>query len=159
MKKKKVKLGDIKSGDVVSFQCAPGTFGYGVIVSRIMDGHVAELCKYFGPGPEMPPESNLADTFFPPVILDAFSLIEKAVEGDWRIVGHISNYLPDDRVSNIRFRWGVKGKQSTTDIHNHHEKVSDEEAAKWPNASPSGDWDVKNYLKDQGVDPELLGLA
>ena len=150
--KKKVKRGDLQPGDVVSFELRPDRFGYGVVVSRIKIGHVAELFNYFTTTPEMP--DSLADEakLFPPVILDANSLLEKGVEGNWGRVGSLENYIPGDEVRRFKFTCGIKGGYYTTDIHNVNEDASDGEAARWPECSPWGDWDIKNYLKQQGVD-------
>lgn len=150
VKPKKVKRGELKCGDIFSFAINAELYGYGVIVSRINEGHVAEIFNYFSGSPE-PEIEFLVETMYPPVILDTLSLLEKKTEGEWQLIGHKEGYSPSERVRKIKFVWGIFGKRSTTDIYNNHEKISDDDASKWPVASPHGDWDVKDYLRKHGV--------
>ena len=150
VKSKNVKRSELKRGDIFSFAINPGLYGYGVIVSKINEGHVAEIFDYLSNTPK-PSLNLLSQTLYPPLILDTLSLLERRTEGEWHLIGHSEEYSPGENVKNVKFVWGILGKRSTTDIFNNHEKISDEEAAKWPIASPWGDWDVKEYLKRQGL--------
>lgn len=146
--KKKVKVDAIRRGDIFSFQLKPGVYGFGVIVSKIMDGHVSEIFDHFSNESSID-VSKLHKTFYPPLILDSYSIFQKSSEGDWGIVGHQDSYTPSEKVSSTRFAWGVRGDQSVTTIENQHIPVSDDEAAKWPRCQPWGDYDVKEYLAEK----------
>lgn len=143
--KKKIKVDAIRRGDIFAFQLRPGVYSFGVIISKIMDGHVVEIFDYFSK--EFSVDiTKLDKTFYPPLILDSYSLFQKSSEGEWGIVGHQDGYSPDEKVLLTKFAWGVRGDQSVTTVNNQHISVSDDEAAKWPRCQPWGDYDVKEYV-------------
>jgi Immunity protein 26 len=67
---KKRNLGQIKPGDVFAFRLGQARFGFGRIVSRIEEGHVAEIFKHFSDVPELSGDKEY-ERFAPPVVLDA----------------------------------------------------------------------------------------
>lgn len=73
-KKKKVKMENLRTEDVFSFQLGDDNYGFGVVVSKIMEGHVSEIFNYFSNTP-VPDLSLLRETFSPPVVLDTYSLL------------------------------------------------------------------------------------
>lgn len=152
MKSKKcnVNRNNLKCGDIFSFKLEDGAYGYGIIVSKINEGHVAELYKKISDNPSPQPEELLETaTHYPPVILDTLSLLERRTEGDWCLIGHDAHYEPSIKVKETKFVWGILGNRKTTDIFNQHQKITDADASQWPFAIPFGDWDVKEYLKNK----------
>lgn len=149
-KKKKVKMENLRTGDAFSFQLGDDNYGFGVVVSKIMEGHVSEIFNYFSNTP-VPDLSLLRETFSPPVVLDTYSLLQKGNEGNWSYIGRKDDYEISDDVKNSKFSWGMRGDQSIKDIYNKSQPVSDDEAAKWPRCQPWGDLNIKEYLRKQGV--------
>lgn len=111
--KTNIKIDTISRGDVFAFQVRPRVYGFGIIVSKIIDGHVAEIFDYFA---EVLPidVAKLDKTFYPPLILDSYSLLQKSSEGEWSIIGHQDGYSPNEKVLSTKFAWGVGGDQRVT---------------------------------------------
>lgn len=136
----------IEPGDIFSFQMDEGGFGFGRIVSRINDGHVAEIFNVFSKEPVIDlliPHQR----FSPLVVLDSYGLFQRKSEGNWGFVGKTENYIPDADASKTKFAWGVSGNQKSTDIFDRVESISDAEASLLPRCSPKGDFDVKEFIK------------
>jgi Immunity protein 26 len=92
----------INPGDLFSFRLDDNSWGFGRIVSRITDGHVAEIFKYFANEPVLD-SGKTYDRFMPPVVLDAYSLFQLKREGDWGFVGSTPDYAPDAVIAQVRF--------------------------------------------------------
>jgi Immunity protein 26 len=136
----------INPGDLFSFRLDDNSWGFGRIVSRITDGHVAEIFKYFANEPVLD-SGKTYDRFMPPVVLDAYSLFQLKREGDWGFVGSTPDYAPDAVIAQVRFAWGSSGDQKATDIYDKYLPVSDQEAKSLPRCQPWGDYDVKEFIK------------
>lgn len=144
--RKKVLTKNIQPGDVFAFQLSDDLFGFGVIVSKVLEGHVAEL---YGTTASIPvlDLANAHPVLQPPVILDTYSLFQIGREGVWVMLGQKPDYAPSKATRATRFAWGIRGDQNAMDVHGASEPISDAEALKMPRARPFGDFDVKEVLK------------
>lgn len=149
-KKTKINFKNLKSGDILVFKMNNGRHGYSVIVSKINEGHVAEIYKFTSDS-IIDNFEPLTEAYYPPLILDTYSLITRKSEGEWDFIGHKADYEISPQVRQTKFVWGILGKRRTTDIFDQNESISDEESLKLPIAYPRGDLDVQKYLKEQGV--------
>jgi hypothetical protein len=146
IKRKKILTKNIKPGDVFAFQLSDDLFGFGVIVSKVLEGHVAELYGSTGATPAFDLASSPA-VLQPPVILDTYSLFQIGREGVWIMLGNKPDYQPSEGTRKTRFSWGVQGRRKGMDIFGESVPVGDAEALEMPRASPWGDFDVKEVLK------------
>lgn len=105
-------------------------------------GHVAETFDKILTSPDVKSLSfsRLGD----PVILDSYSLFDRKLEGDWRIVAHQIDYEPPSEES-IKFVYGVANNIKLVDIFdNETDLVGDKD--KYPDYSPVGDGEIKGYF-------------
>jgi Immunity protein 26 len=137
----------INPGDVFAFKFDNTTYGFGRIVSRIIDGHIAEIYNYFAKEPKLDLMASY-ERFMPPVILNAYGLFQLKQDGDWGFIGTTPGYVPDAEIAKTRFAWGSPRDQKAIDICDKSVPISDSEAASLPRAQPWGDYLVKEYIKN-----------
>lgn len=146
-KKPKTLLRHIRPGDIFCFSSGAQRYYFGRIMTRNRLGHVAEVfCDYLTlpDASQLPGFSRLGD----PLILDSYSLFDRKIEGDWRIVGHQADYVaPTDEP--FFFTYGVGPSRQRVDIFDREVTVTGEEAKAFPDYSPMGDFDVKEAF---GID-------
>ncbi|MEH6418720.1 Imm26 family immunity protein [Pseudomonas sp. CGJS7] len=143
---KKIHRDKLQPGDLFSLQMDDGRFGFGRIIARINDGHVAEIFDAFAATPSIDP--NAAHRRLTPlVVLDAYGLFQRKTEGNWGIVGKTENYRPDPETARARFAWGLKGHQKATDLSDRFEPIDDAEAELLPRCAPKGDYDVQQLIQ------------
>ncbi|MEN9864864.1 MAG: hypothetical protein RL748_454 [Pseudomonadota bacterium] len=151
---KRAKRQKTKPGDIFSFKLDDGRFGFGRIVSVISIGAVAEIFDYFANQPVFD-YSRLGHWLISPVPIDSFSLLERGKEGDWRIIGQTSNFIPGPEFEAIRFVYGRNvDSQTVVNINDHEAPISAEDASKLPRYSPLGDMGIKKL-----VDEHLVGYS
>ncbi|MDE6916055.1 MAG: immunity 26/phosphotriesterase HocA family protein [Lachnospiraceae bacterium] len=146
-KKKRTMLRFIKPGDIFCFPYDQSKYCFGRIISKIMTGHVAEIFDYMSADPIMN-EGILSNSkrLMQVVILDSYSLFDRKSEGDWRIIGHEENYVPQN-VENIYFTYGVASSCKRMDIFSENIiSIDESEKSKYIEVSPHGDIDVKRLV-------------
>ncbi|HGY9627736.1 TPA: Imm26 family immunity protein [Pseudomonas putida] len=141
-KRNRTSLRSIKSGDIFCFALSDQKYGVGRIMTQNSLGHVAEIFDKILTFPDVKSLSfsRLGD----PVILDSYSLFDRKLEGDWRIVAHQIDYEPPSEES-IKFVYGVANNIKLVDIFdNETDLVGDKD--KYPDYSPVGDGEIKGYF-------------
>ncbi|UFH50452.1 Imm26 family immunity protein [Pseudomonas sp. KNUC1026] len=143
-KKPKTLLRYIKPGDIFCFLSGENRYHFGRVMTRNRLGHVAEV---FRDHLSIPDASRLPafERLWQPLILDSYSLFDRKLEGDWRIVGHQPGYSPDG-TDDIFFTLGVEGSCKRVDIFDNEVPITREEAKTLRDYSPMGDFDVKEAL-------------
>jgi hypothetical protein len=136
----------IKPGDIFMFAIDAGRFGIGRVISTVSLGHVVE---FFEPVLERPTVDGLDFKGLKrrgsPVVLDSYSLFDKKLEGDWRIVAHQEGFEPQD-VEHVYFTYGAGSMRKKVDAFGKTTDISASDAANLPLYSPSGDKHVKQNL-------------
>lgn len=145
-KKARTVLRSIKPGDIFMLEVRPGLFATGRIMSKVDFGHVAELLDVFAEKPQVSPEALLAaQRVGQPIVIDSYSLFDKKLAGDWRIVAHEQGYVPS-AYEKVFFSYGAGASFKKVDIFGNEVGISKAEADKLPAYSPKEDWDVKEML-------------
>ncbi len=150
-KKVRTVLRSIRPGDIFMFELEPKRFATGRIMSKVDFGHVAEILNYFPDSPQISAETlRSAKRVIPPVVLDSYTLFDKKLAGDWRIVAHEEDYSasPSEQVF---FGYGAGASFKKVDMFGNEISVAKSEAEKLPSYSPKQDWDMRElvapYLK------------
>lgn len=96
----------IKTGDIFCFLNEKNTYCFGRILSKVSIGNVVEILDFVSPTPEIKVnEIEQSNRLIELVILDSYTLFDRKIEGDWRIIGRHINYIPTD-FENTFFTYG-----------------------------------------------------
>ena len=146
-KKKRTLLRYIKIGDIFCFKYDDYTYYFGcVIAMKPKDYTIVEIFNYTSSLPVISKEIiDNAIRIFHPINLDAYSLFDRKVEGEWRIIGHYEGYAIKDE-DNISFAVGVVFPRKM-DINGNLTKISPEEAEGLQDFAYLGDTNVKNLIE------------
>ncbi|TKI62028.1 phosphotriesterase [Lysinibacillus mangiferihumi] len=148
-KKDRTMIRFIKAGDVFCFLNDKNTYCFGRIVSKVSIGNVAEIFDFVSLTPdikinEIEESKRLIDL----VILDSYSLFDKKIEGDWRIIGRQKDFSPTE-FENIYFAYGVGDSCRKVDIFDHEVPITELEAKGLQDYSPLGNYDINDMIKDK----------
>ncbi|BDR57638.1 hypothetical protein XA3_00790 [Xylocopilactobacillus apicola] len=150
-KKPRTMLRFIKPGDIFSFQIEDNLFGFGQIIADSMMGHSAEIFNYFNSSPEISKDNIIgAKRLISPIILDSYTLFDKKLEGDWRIIGHEENYNPKD-IDGFFFKYGDPILKKV-DLLGSVTSTNAKEAEKYPYYTSQSDYDIKNLIQLQSLE-------
>lgn len=145
-KKVRTMLRFIKPGDIFCFKLDDGKYCFGRIISKIVTGHVAEIFDYISSIPEISEEEILnSKRLVEPIILDSYTLFDKKLEGEWRIIGSQNDYIPKD-VSNIYFSYGVANSCKKVDIYDNETSITELESKGMPRLSPRSDLYIRELV-------------
>lgn len=144
--KPRTLLRSIKPGDLFLFRLDDSKYGAGRIISHVSVGHVAEFFDVILDEPDLQGlDLARVKRLGRPVILDAYSLFDRKKEGDWQIVGHQEDFVPQD-VDDVFFAYGVGPTRQKVDVFGKRTQVPAQEAEGLPLYSPMGDKDVKRKV-------------
>ncbi|NBF02364.1 phosphotriesterase [Pseudomonas sp. Fl5BN2] len=144
--KKRTMLRFIKPGDIFCFQISNDKFGFGRIISKVSIGHSAEIFDCFSPRPclhDIFPFISSKATF--PLVLDSYSLFDKKISGEWRIIGHQID-MPPNNFEGIYFVCGTSGGRKKVDMFGNACDVSDKKSDDYPPYMPKNHYHVMNML-------------
>ncbi|HEX8611970.1 MAG TPA: Imm26 family immunity protein [Telluria sp.] len=142
---KRSKRQKAKPGDIFSYKLDNGRYGFGRIVSLVSVGAVAEFFDYTATQPVF--DYSKIDTWLiPPLTISTYSLFEAQGEGEWRIIGHTADFIPNERYTELRFSYGAP-VWMTADIFDNEESVSAAVAGQFPSYSARRDRNVKNDIE------------
>ena len=145
-KKPRTVLRSIKIGDIFAMQTGAGTYAFGRIMTKVLLGHVGEVFDLIAAEPVLTAEAlTHAHRIGKPVVLDSYTLFDKKLAGDWRIIAHQEGYEPSD-YHDVFFTSGIANSCKKVDIFGVETPISQTEAAKLPDFSPMEDWDIKEIL-------------
>lgn len=147
-KKERTMLRYIKPGDIFCFQYAENSYGFGRILSRIDIANIVEIFDFMSEEPIIS-EKDIEESgrMFRPVDLDFYSLFDRKIEGEWRIIGHQKNYIPVN-IDNVYFTYGIADSCKKVDICGNKISISEEEAQGLPRLSMMGDFIIKQLVKE-----------
>ncbi len=77
-----------------------------------------------------------------PVVLDSYSLFDKKLVGDWRIVAHQDAFVPKD-VAGVFFTYGAGPTRKRVDVFDREDEIPASAAEKLPPYTPLRDSQVK----------------
>ncbi|EID8069120.1 phosphotriesterase [Escherichia coli] len=141
--KPRTKLRFIKPGDIFCFKLDNNKYGFGSIVSKVSIGHSAVIFDYFSSSPCV--DESILDmvnvTFS--LILDSYSLFDKKISGEWRVIGH-GDFLKT--FEDTYFVYGAIGERKKVDMLGNVSYISNEESENYPPYMPKNDFHVKNML-------------
>ncbi|WP_081077329.1 immunity 26/phosphotriesterase HocA family protein [Burkholderia pseudomultivorans] len=144
--KPRTMLRHIKPGDLFAFSLGDGKYGFGRIISAVSLGHVAEFFDRIADAPNFDVRDMInSKRLKQPVVLDSYSLFDRKMEGDWRIVAHQEDFNPTG-VGEIFFTYGDGAGRRKVDVFGSESHVSEKEAKDLPFYSPFGDEDVKREV-------------
>lgn len=144
--KPRTMLRYIKPGDIFLFRLNEERFGVGRVLSKIDLGHVVEFFHEVLEQPVVDSDVvRRAHRVGAPIIIDSYSLFDKKLEGDWRIVAHQENFSPLGNEGTY-FAYGAGNSWKKVDIFGNEEPISESEAKKLVPYSPRGDFEVKEML-------------
>ncbi|WP_152988810.1 immunity 26/phosphotriesterase HocA family protein [Burkholderia pseudomallei] len=144
--KSRTMLKHIKSGDLFAFALGNGKYGFGRIISSVSLGHVAEFFDRIADDPNLDASDIVScKRLKQPVVLDSYSLFDRKMEGDWRIIAHQEKFHPTD-IDGVFFTYGDGAGRRKVDVFGAENPVSEKEAKDLPFYSPLGDEDVKREV-------------
>lgn len=146
-KKPRTMLRFIKPGDIFCFKLSASSYVFGRVISKIMTGHVVEILGE----PKSCPEVNDSDILsfsrkVPPFVLDSYSLFDRKLEGEWRVVGRQNNFAPE-KVGDVYFTYGMAGSCKKVNVFGEEHAITEKESKKIPLLSSMADEQVKEILK------------
>lgn len=141
-------LRHIKPGDVFAFLLGTNRYGFGRIISIVTLGHVAEFFDHVHDHPVVDSkELGQMKRLGKPVVLDSYSLFDRKVDVDWRIIGYQDDFVPE-AIVNVFFVYGDGTGCRKVDVFGKESPVSAGEAQGLPFYAPLGDMDVKREIYD-----------
>lgn len=140
----------IKPGDIFGFHYNEETYCFGRIMTKIITGHVVEIFDFMSSEPVINEEElNKSSRLMQVIIVDSYGLFDRKSEGDWRIIGHEDDYIPQD-VENIYFTYGVAASCKRMDIFSQNvTSIKQSEKLKYIEVSPKGDMFIKKSVAEQ----------
>lgn len=141
--KKRTMLRYINPGDIFCFEILNNLYGFGRILSEVSIGHCAEIYDFFSAEPVLD-TNKVMNTLIDVIILDAYSLFDKKLSGDWRIIGKQVDYIPNKN-KNAFFTYGY-GPCFKVDMWKNTIEINCEEAKKLPRYTSKVDLHVKEII-------------
>ncbi|WP_410799845.1 Imm26 family immunity protein [Lysinibacillus telephonicus] len=139
----------IKTGDIFCFLNEKNTYCFGRILSKVSIGNVAEILDFVSPTPEIKVnEIEQSNRLIELVILDSYTLFDRKIEGDWRIIGRHINYIPTD-FENTFFTYGVGDSCRKVDIFDNEVPINESQAKGLTDYSPLGNYDINDLISDK----------
>ncbi|HEX8611973.1 MAG TPA: Imm26 family immunity protein [Telluria sp.] len=143
---KRPKKQKVSPGDIFAYRLDDGRYGFGRIISDASIGAFAEIFDHFAEQP-VSDFSKLDKWLVPPVPIDSYALLETRSKGDWRIVGHTSDFVPGPEYKSLRYVYGIPPNgQTVTDVFGHKEPISGAEAEGLPRYSAYDDFRFKELI-------------
>jgi hypothetical protein len=148
-KKVRTMIRFIKPGDIFCFKLSDNEYFFGRIISHVNMGNVAEIFDYISLKPiisenELEKSKRLIDV----VILDSYSLFDRKEGGEWRIIGHQDDYVPDN-VENIFFLSGPPGGYVALDVFDKEVAIPAYEKFQCHLYTPNGDLVIKKLINEK----------
>ncbi len=142
----------IKPGDIFCFQLNQELYGFGRIISKPDMGHFVEIFDYVSEKPMIEIEDiNKASRLMQVVQISTYMLIDCKDEGDWRIIGHQENFVPED-VDGVYFTYGVGSGCKKMDVYGNEWPINEEEKSNYLTLRSLHDHHIKKMVS------ECLGL-
>jgi hypothetical protein len=106
-RKQRTMLRYIKAGDIFCFQYNERTYCFGRIITRLKIGTPSEIFDYVSSTPVISKDTIInSKRMFHPVNLDVYTLFDRKLMGEWRIIGKDDNYTPVN-VEDVFFTFGI----------------------------------------------------
>ena len=146
-KKKRTMIRFIKPGDIFCFQYNENTYCFGRIIWRLhKSGTPAEIFDYFSDTPSISEKIiNSVNRMFPPINLDIYTLFDKKLMGEWRIIGCYANYTPEN-VDDVFFTYGL-APYKKMDVYGNETIITKEEAKSLQDFTYLNDTHIKELVK------------
>lgn len=146
-KKERTMVRYIKNGDIFCFKLDENEYGFGRIIAKVDYGHLAEIFDYISEKQYITAECiEKIQRVMTPIVLDSYSLFDKKIVGEWRIIGHQEDYMASD-FDDIFLTFGIGSDWKKIDLYGNITKISAEEHLKYISASPLGDYIIKSLIQ------------
>ncbi len=142
---KKRNIKKINAGDIFAFKMDDGQYGFGRIVSQVLEGHVAEIFNYFADEPLL--QAPMPPRFPRLIILNSYGMFQVKQDGDFGFIGETPNYLPDEEMTAFKFAYGDKGNFKSLDIFGASTPISDQEGLRLAPCNPANNWYLKKFVE------------
>lgn len=146
--KPRTMLRFIKAGDIFCFKRQDGRFSFGRIMARCLMGHFVEIFSYTSPHPVISEDQiNQAQRLLGPFCLDSYMSFDTKRLGDWRIIAHDAGYRLEWG-EQYCFAYGSPNNFKKVDMLGKTEKISNEEADKYPRYRAYDDVNIQKMLDE-----------
>lgn len=146
-KKERTMVRYIKNGDIFCFKMDENGYCFGRIIAKVDFGHLAEIFDYISEEPCITLEClEKISRIMAPIVLDSYSLFDKKIVGEWRIIGRQEDYTAPD-FDDIYLTFGIDNDWKKLDLYGNITKISKEEHLKYISSSPIGDYIVKSLIQ------------
>lgn len=155
-KKERTMLRYIKPGDIFCFRFNAQTYCFGRIISEALLGHISEIFDYTSSSPTIS-EKNLeeANRLLDLIILSSYVLFDKKSSGEWRIIGHQEDYVPND-VDGIYFTYGVGKSCKKVDVMGNETPIDESEKSNYFTLASRIDDHIKKLVASKlNIEPDL----
>ena len=134
-------------GDIFAFKIKDECFGFGRLISKVSVGMVAEIFDYISPHPIF--DMTKTDSWLiQPLVLDTYSLFERRLEGDWRIIAHTEPFVADSKYDNIKFIYGEPPNNlKAVSVDDKTQPISSDAARGCREYAPYGDYHVIQFVE------------
>jgi hypothetical protein len=148
-KKERTMLRFIKSGDIFCFQLNEYKYCFGRIISELIMGHVSEIIDYTSSYPIVS-EENLekSNRLAELIILDSYTLFDRKLEGEWRIIGHQEDYTPTN-IENVYFTYGVGKSCKKVDLFDNESLIEESDKGQYSILTSRSDMYIKKLVNSK----------
>lgn len=143
-KKTRTMLRYIKIGDIFCFKYDEHTYCFGRIVAKVTF-YIAEIFDYTSEQPIISENEIYNSSRLTIIPLDAYSLFDRKIDGEWRVIAHQENYIPE-HMEDIWFSWGIGSGCRKSNVFDDTVFISEEEWKTIPPLSPNGDYLIKREV-------------
>lgn len=146
-KKERTMIRYIKNGDIFCFKLDETEYCFGRIIARTDVGHLAEIFDCISDKPYIT-TNNLekVSRLMEPIVLDSYSLFDKKLVGQWRIIGHQEDHIAPD-FDDIYLTFGIGNDWKKIDLYGNVTKINTEECSKYIPLSPMYDSIIKSLVQ------------
>lgn len=111
-------------------------------------GHFGEIFTHSSDVPAISEEEVAnAKRLLGPLCLDSYLSFDRKTLGDWRIIGHQSDYHPED-VEDAYFAYGLAGSCKRIDIFGNIVRITEVESRNYPRYTSYSDPPIQMMLDE-----------
>lgn len=140
-KKPRTMLRYIKIGDIFCFKLDEHTYGFGRIMACVMF-HIVEFFDYTSDQPVIQMEDIAGADRLLVTSMDVYRLFDRKTQGDWRIIGHHKDYVPE-QAEDLWFGWGYPSNRKKSNVFEEAFPIGEEEWQTLTTLTGRGDQELR----------------
>ncbi|MBP5529451.1 MAG: leucine-rich repeat protein [Lachnospiraceae bacterium] len=132
-KKPSTQMRYLKRGDIFCFVYDEHSYCFGRIIESVPKEYcIVEIFDYISDKPIIDEDTVLnAKRLLPPMNVDSKYVFQDKIGGDWRIIGHQDDFMPEDYDDLYMLKWDGFGNYFKVDFHGNQIEINEEERSKY----------------------------